>query len=239
MKPISYDFHLHSCLSPCGSEDMTPANIAGMASIIGLDAIALTDHNTCRNCPALVTEAEKYGIAVLCGMELCTVEEVHVLCYFPDISSALAFDSYVCEKALPDIKNVPSYFGRQILYNKNDEPCGEFEKLLISATSIPFSEVDALLAPYGGIMVPAHIDKQSNSLIGNLGFIPEESTFRIAELHDISRKEEFIAAHPYLEHCRFLTSSDAHDLSAINDPVNFIHAEEKSAEAVFHALRRV
>ena len=26
-----YDLHLHSCLSPCGSEDMTPANMAAIA----------------------------------------------------------------------------------------------------------------------------------------------------------------------------------------------------------------
>ena len=43
---LYYDFHIHSALSPCGDADMTPNNIVGMASIKGLDAIAVSDHNT-------------------------------------------------------------------------------------------------------------------------------------------------------------------------------------------------
>ena len=237
MKRLFYDFHLHSCLSPCGDEEMTPANIAGMASIIGLDTIALTDHNTCRNCPALVSEAAKYGISVICGMELCTIEEVHILCFFPDPEKALLFDSFVYDQALPDIKNLPDFFGRQIIYDENDAPCGELEKMLIGATDIPFSEVDSILKKYGGIMAPAHIDKKSNSLITNLGFVPEGSTFKIAELKNIANKESFIQRFPYLKSCRFLTSSDAHQLDHINEPVNYIEAEGNTSEEVYRTLQ--
>ena len=215
---------------------MTPANIAGMASVIGLDTIALTDHNTCRNCPALLSEAGKYGISVLCGMELCTAEEVHVLCYFPGPAEAMAFDSYVYEEALPGIPNKPEIFGRQILYNENDSPCGELEKLLISATRIPFLKLEEALRPFGGIMVPAHLDRPSNSLISNMGFIPEGSTFGIAELRDISRKQEYMEKYPYLKKCRFLSSSDAHELNCMSEPVHFIDAEENTAGAVYEAL---
>ena len=74
MIPLYYDLHLHSCLSPCGDDDMTPANIAGMASIKGLDVIALTDHNSCKNCPAAMLQGREYGVSVIPGMELCTVE---------------------------------------------------------------------------------------------------------------------------------------------------------------------
>ena len=52
MIPLFYDFHMHSCLSPCGDDDMTPANLVGMAFVNGLQAIALTDHNSSLNCPA-------------------------------------------------------------------------------------------------------------------------------------------------------------------------------------------
>ena len=54
MPYFHYDLHLHSCLSPCGDEDMTPANIAGMASVAGLQIIALTDHNSTGNCAPLI-----------------------------------------------------------------------------------------------------------------------------------------------------------------------------------------
>ena len=238
MKRLCYDFHLHSCLSPCGDEEMTPANIAAMASIIGLDTIALTDHNTCRNCPALLGEASKYGISVICGMELCTIEEVHVLCFFPTLEKALLFDSFVYDQALPDIKNLPGFFGRQIIYNENDAPCGELDKMLIGATDIPFSEVDSILKKYDGIMAPAHIDKKSNSLISNLGFIPEGSTFKIAEFKNIANREPFIKRFPYLEGCRFLTSSDAHQLECINEPVNFIEAQENTSLEVYSTLQK-
>lgn len=238
MKKLSYDFHLHSCLSPCGSEEMTPANMAGMAGIIGLDAIALTDHNTCRNCPALVHEALKYGISVICGMELCTVEEVHVLCLFPDLEKALLFDDFIYNQALPDIKNMPDFFGRQIIYNEGDEPAGELDKMLIGATDIPFLEADGLVRSYGGVTAPAHVDKKSNSLFTNLGFVPEGSTFKIAEFHNMANKDAYIKRFPYLGNCHFLTSSDAHQLEHINEPVNFIEAEENTAAAIFETLKK-
>ena len=74
---LSYDLHIHSCLSPCGDDDMTPANIAGMAAVMGLDVIALTDHNSCRNCGAAMAAAAEYGVLLIPGMELTTMEEVH------------------------------------------------------------------------------------------------------------------------------------------------------------------
>ena len=95
MPDLNYDLHIHSCLSPCGDDDMTPANIVGMAMIKGLDLIAVTDHNSCKNCPAVLTMAETYGLTALPGMELTTSEEVHVVCLFADLKDALAFDEYV------------------------------------------------------------------------------------------------------------------------------------------------
>lgn len=101
MPEFAYDLHIHSCLSPCGDEDMTPANIVGMAALKGLDVIALTDHNSCKNCPAIMKAAQEYGISVIPGMELTTMEEVHVLCLFPELSRAMDFDAYVYERLLP------------------------------------------------------------------------------------------------------------------------------------------
>ena len=61
-----------------------------MAKVIGLDLIALTDHSSCKNCPAFAAAAAAYGMNVLFGMELTTAEEVHVLCYFPTLNDAMA-----------------------------------------------------------------------------------------------------------------------------------------------------
>ena len=79
MNRYYYDLHIHSCLSPCGDDDNTPNNIAGMASLCGLNIVALTDHNTTANCPAFFEAAKRYGIIPIAGMELTTSEDIHIV----------------------------------------------------------------------------------------------------------------------------------------------------------------
>ena len=183
-RPVTYDLHQHSCLSPCGDEEMTPANIVGMAVVKELDVIALTDHNTCKNCPAFLKVAEAYGVVALPGMELTTTEEVHVVCLFEKLEDAMAFDAYVYEH-LMDIKNEESIFGAQLIVNEDDEVIGKVDKLLINATDIDFDAVAGLMEQFHGVMIPAHLDKSTTSLLSNLGFIPPDSTFGIAEIKDL------------------------------------------------------
>ena len=70
------ELHIHSCLSPCADEDMTPCNLAGMASLEGIGIAALTDHNTAANCPAFFEACHRYGITPLGGMELTATNRV-------------------------------------------------------------------------------------------------------------------------------------------------------------------
>lgn len=235
MIPLYYDLHLHSCLSPCGDDDMTPANIAGMASVLGLEAIALTDHNTARNCPAFLKACESYGIIGIPGMELTTEEEVHVVCLFPALENALSFDAYVYERLIK-VKNNEAVFGKQQIYNENDEVTGTEPYLLINATTIGFEEVYDVVTEHGGIMIPAHVDKSSNSLIANLGFIPEGSRFKTAELKNMGMLHELARTNPYLNECRIITDSDAHYLEHMNEAKNSLYVEEKSVEGVLKAL---
>ena len=88
---VYYDLHIHSCLSPCGDNDMTPNNIVNMSLLNGMDMIALTDHNSCKNCRAAVRAGEEAGVTVVPGMELTTSEEAHVVCLFPTVEQAEAF----------------------------------------------------------------------------------------------------------------------------------------------------
>ena len=149
---FSYDFHIHSCLSPCGDDDMTPNNIAGMAAVKGLSIIALTDHNSCKNCPALLSIAPNYGITAIAGIELCTAEEVHVVCLFRTLEGAMDFDSYIHKHIMP-VKNRPDIFGKQQIMNENDEIIGEEPLLLIGSTDISFDDVAALTKSHDGIMI--------------------------------------------------------------------------------------
>ena len=106
MIPLYHDLHIHSCLSPCGDNDMTPSNIAGMAAVKDLDVIALTDHNSCRNCPAAVAAGERLGVTVIPGMELTTSEEIHVVFLFPSLDQALSFTP-MCMTTFFRLKTVP------------------------------------------------------------------------------------------------------------------------------------
>ena len=237
MIPLYYDLHMHSCLSPCGDDDMTPANLVGMAAVKGLDVIALTDHNSCRNCPAAMKHGEEYGVIVIPGMELTTSEEVHVVCLFPTLDDALSFDAYVYDHILP-IKNKEHIFGRQQIMDKEDHVTGNVERLLISATAISFDRIFALVSSYHGIAYPAHIDKTTTSLLSNLGFVPPDSTFLCAEIHNMGNLHRIQKEHPYFLQCNIVSSSDAHYLEDINEPYYQLYSESRSIPDILAALLR-
>lgn len=237
MMNLTYDLHIHSCLSPCGDDDMTPANIAGMGVLKGLDVIALTDHNTARNCPAFLAAAREYGVLAVPGMEINTSEEVHAVCLFPALEAAMDFDSYVYGKLIKFPNNV-EIFGKQQIYDEADQICGTEPNLLINATEISFDGLWELVRSYDGVMFPAHIDKQANSLLANLGFIPPDSRFTTAEVKDLKKLHGLLRSNPYLEKCRIISNSDAHYLEHINEPELTIQVEEKSAQGIVDALLR-
>lgn len=229
---IAYDFHIHSCLSPCGDKDMTPQNIVNMAKIMGYDAIALTDHNTCGNCEAVVRIGKEVGITVIPGMELCTSEEVHVVCLFPDCQKANEFSDYVYS-TLPHVKNKPNIFGEQIKMDENDETVGYEEKLLITASGISCARAVEVVKSFGGICYPAHIDRSSFSILSNLGTIDESFGFTCAEIFDLSKEEELKQNHPYLNNIKIISDSDAHYLENMRIPEDcYLEVESNSVEAI-------
>ena len=229
---IAYDFHIHSCLSPCGDKDMTPQNIVNMAKIMGYDAIALTDHNTCGNCEAVVRIGKEVGITVIPGMELCTSEEVHVVCLFPDCQKANEFSDYVYS-TLPHVKNKPNIFGEQIKMDENDETVGYEEKLLITASGISCARAVEVVKSFGGICYPAHIDRSSFSILSNLGTIDESFGFTCAEIFDLSKEEELKQNHPYLNNIKIISDSDAHYLENMRILEDcYLEVESNSVEAI-------
>ena len=237
MIPLYYDLHIHSCLSPCGDDDMTPANIVGMAAVKGLDVIALTDHNSCRNCPAAMYHGEKYGVTVIPGMELTTQEEVHVICLFPTLDDALRFDALIYEKLLP-FPNREDIFGKQQIMDERDEVTGTVKNLIINATSISFDDVFPLVGSFQGIAYPAHVDKASTSLLSNLGFVPPGSTFTCAEFHDFKNLHRIRREHPYFENCNVICCSDAHYLQDIQEPEYQLYAKSREIPDILEALTK-
>lgn len=230
MRRYYYDLHIHSCLSPCGDDDNTPNNIAGMASLCELDIVALTDHNTTKNYPAFFAAAEKYGIIPIAGMELTTSEDIHVVCLFETLSEALDFGSFIESKRIP-IKNKPKIFGEQLILDAKDNVVGKEENLLSNATTISIEDVHSVVTSFGGICYPAHIDRDSNGIIAVLGTIPHDSEFTLFELHSGDKLDSMSKKYS-IDKSRFIISSDAHYLTDMRDKENFFELSSEGADSV-------
>ncbi len=227
---LYYDLHIHSCLSPCGAEDMTPNNIVNMSLLAGLQVIAVADHNSCRNCPAVCRAAERAGLLAVPAMELTTAEEVHVLCLLPDLDRAAEWSDYVRER-LPDLRGDNRFFGEQLVMDERDEVTGREERLLASASDIGIYDVHRLVAELGGIALPAHIDRSSFSLLSNLGFYDAEMGFTLAEV-SFQGDRAALRRQPGLEELPFLSNSDAHDLFAIRDASMLLEPREATPAGI-------
>ena len=231
-----YDLHMHSCLSPCGDVDMTPNNIVGMSKLLGLDVIALTDHNSVLNCEAVMKLGAQNDLLIIPGMELTTMEEIHVVCLFPTIEKALLFNDYVREHQM-QIKNRADIYGRQIIMDENDEEIGEVSNLLILATDISVMNVRELVESFHGVCYPAHINRDSMSIISSLGDIPPECGFKTAEVSSSGDIEKLKIQHPILNDMLIVRDSDAHYLQNMKDAQNFFELDEISIEAVLAKLK--
>jgi hypothetical protein len=216
----SFDMHIHSSLSPCASDDMTPNNIVNMAYIKKLNIISITDHNSMINVSSAEKIAYKRGILLIPGMEVNTKEEVHILCYFRNIEEGLEFGKLIYD-SIPDIKNAEKFFGQQLALDEEDSVIYREEKLLTSASSYSIDEIDKLVKKYNGIIVPAHIDRKSYSILSVLGFIPKNLDISTVEISS-ECNEEMIEKMNIKGIYNIITNSDAHDLWQINEAENFM-----------------
>jgi PHP family Zn ribbon phosphoesterase len=200
------DFHIHSCLSPCGSLEMSPSAIVQQAREAGLNAIALSDHNCTFNLPAFDAVCRESKMTCLYGIEVTSVEEAHMLCLFDELDAAMELGRRVYD-SLPDIKNRPERFGDQAIVDEQEDILGFAEKYLISASAFDVTSLLDQVHALGGLFVPAHIDRQVFGIIAQLGFLPDEA-FDAVELTPRGNPK-LAGKYPILR------NSDAHQLSAI------------------------
>ena len=233
---LYYDLHLHSCLSPCGDNDMTPYNLVNLAKLFGYDIIALTDHNSCKNCESAMKVGEEIGITVVPGMELCTSEEIHNICLFPTLEKAMAFSNYIYG-TLPRIKNRENIFGEQLIMDHRDGMLGKEEILLTTASSISIDELSELVDKYDGVCYPAHIDRNSYSIISSLGDFSPDVKARCFELTPNARAEDYLEKYPATKGKLIIRSSDAHYLENMREPEFVLDLPENSASALIDYLK--
>jgi PHP family Zn ribbon phosphoesterase len=232
---LKADLHIHTLLSPCGDLEMTPVKIVQRAREKGLDIIGVTDHNSTLMAREVQKVAAREGIVVLCGAEITTKEEVHVVAFVEGEQNLVSLQKFLDEK-IARVQNNPDIFGYQPVVDENEQVVEMVEHLLISAVDASVDEISDFVYSLDGIFVPAHVDKSANSLMSQLGFIPPFLKADALELSFACDVERFVADNSsFLKGRSFLTSSDAHYLEEIGrchtklDMDSYSFAELRSA----------
>ena len=207
---MKFDLHIHSCLSPCANLEMSPSEIVARAKAAGLGGIALTDHQSARNCPAIAECARRAGLACLYGLEVQTAEEVHTVALFDTVEQALAMTDAVYA-ALPKRVNDPETFGDQPVVTWDDDIVELEWRILAMGCRLTIPDVAAKVRELGGLYVAAHVDRPNFSVLGSLGAIPD-GCFDALELSRTADESLWL---PKTEGYAVVRSSDAHNLDDV------------------------
>ena len=221
-----YDLHIHSALSPCAENEMTPNNICNMALIKGLELIAVTDHNSVKQLKAFSIAAERAGIKALYGAELQTSEEVHVLALFKRLEDAEKLEPWIDEH-MPLIPNKIDFFGDQWICNQDDEFVEQEKNLLLVSLTANLEEAIEKIHELGGRAILAHVVDRENSITNQLGFIPEDLAYDGLEIKSLGEIPRVLERNPWIkeEETIWLIDSDAHRLIDIAEKENYLTSE--------------
>ncbi len=232
MKNYRADIHIHSVASPCGDLEMSPSRIAQAARSAGLDIIAITDHNTTAHCRLIHELGTREGLLVVPGVEVTTSEEIHCLCYFRRLEDSDHFDSLL-KASLPDITNNPDKFGYQVIVNEKEEILDYITPLLLSATRMNLTQLSQQVRLLNGILVPAHVDRPSYSILSQLGFFPIGFQPEAIEVTAPLQAK----SNPLIpQNLPWISSSDAHYLHLIGSKTTTFSMPDLSLESFFNTL---
>ncbi len=216
---------------------MAPGAVVERLKSFGIQWFAITDHNSMANCPAYEAVARKAGLLFTWGVEIQSMEEIHLLAYFDDSEKAQAFDAELYTSLLP-IANDPDFFGDQVIIDENENILKVEPRALINSSTWDLETTAQMISAFDGFTVPAHIDAPVNSILSQLGFLPEAPVFPLLGITAKLNLSEYLAQNQLLKDKQFLRASDAHYLSDLGCGYCTVHAAEASAhELMLAALR--
>lgn len=221
------DLHVHTLLSPCADLDMSPEVIVRRAVSAGLDAIAVCDHNTTLQIPVVRELAHSCGLAVFCGTELTTREEAHLVAILPGQEVAERLQEWI-DAHIVRIPNRPEKLGDQMWVDRKERIAGEVPWYLNAPLECTAEQTAAEVMRLGGLVVPAHVDRTANSLIGQLGFLPPRFPAAAVEYNHADRFASLMHAHPELHGYTAYTASDAHFPDQIGINPSWLCAESRT-----------
>lgn len=211
---MKYDLHIHSGLSPCAEDEMSPNNIVQMAKLHQLDLISVCDHNSTYQQAITAKIAQKNGIEYWYGVELNTKEDVHVLAYFKKLEHIQSLQNTL-NHHIQRIQNNEDFFGQQIIYDENDYRISKVDYLLLSALDLNLNDCIHEIHKNHGKAVLAHIYGKENGIIQQLGFIPQDIYIDGVEVQSENDISRFKKEYPRYEHLPIFINSDAHRLCDI------------------------
>ncbi|MBN1380056.1 MAG: PHP domain-containing protein [Deltaproteobacteria bacterium] len=232
LKCFKCDLHVHTCLSPCADLDMYPGALVNKFIDKNLDIVAICDHNASENVPYVqkIADAKDNSITILPGMEVSSREEVHILAIFDNYDDLGRLQQIVYNH-LPG-KNDESRFGLQVIVNELDEVEGYNDKLLIGATQLSLSSVVDHIHSFGGLAVAAHIDRESYSVISQLGFIDPSTPFDALEVSASMDLQAARLKYPELSAYALVQSSDAHFIKDVGRGLTSMFLESASTKEI-------
>jgi PHP family Zn ribbon phosphoesterase len=230
------DIHIHSVLSPCGDLEMSPVNIVDEAARKGLDIIAVCDHNHLGNAMLTKELGEEKGIWVVLGAEVTTREEVHCLTFFDTEIQLRSFQKFI-DDFIPKIQNDTSYFGHQVIVDRNENIKKEIEHSLYPGIDKGINEIEEFVHTLGGLFVPAHVDRKMNGIYAQLGFFPDDLNVDTIEIFRNSSRQKYKDEHPEFEEYQLLKNSDAHFIEDIGRMSSKFLMQTRSFEEFRMALR--
>lgn len=230
---VKIDLHLHSCVSPCADTDNTPCNVVNFASVNGTKIIALADHNCMENSEAAHEVGKQCGVLVIPAMEITTAEEIHALCLFRDFASAKEVQKLIHD-SMPKYKVDYRIYNHQLVRNQQDQVVGEIDFLLNVACGYGIYELCDVVSGVNGVLIPAHIDRDSYSVLSVLGEVPADLPAKTLEISTVCPDEVSARYSNY----RLIRSSDAHSLEQMCEVDFTLDLDEISIDAVINALMK-
>jgi hypothetical protein len=235
LRRLRADLHIHTCLSPCGELTMSPRSVVRRARESGLDLIAVTDHNTTENADAVIEAAAGTGLAVLPGIEMTTSEEIHILGLFEAGTALGAFQTEIYRN-LPDLPSKMKFVDDQVIVDAADDVTGFCPRCLFGATLFSVHDAVDLIHGHGGLVIACHIDRESFSIVSQLGFIPPGLKLDAVEVSSrISAAEAKTAFGPF-DDLPIVRFSDAHKPEEIGTAVTDFLVESPALEEIRKAL---
>jgi predicted metal-dependent phosphoesterase TrpH len=228
------DLHIHTCLSPCADLDMYPSAVVETSIAKSLDIIGVCDHNASENVRYVIKAAEGKPLVVFPGMEITTREEVHILALFEKIDELYGLQKIIYESLAG--MNREEIFGCQPIVNELDEVEGFNERLLIGSSSLSLHAIVETIHKFNGIAIAAHIDRESFSVLSQLGFVSPDIQFDALEISYRTGKEEARIKYPELSSYTFVESSDAHFIRDIGKRTSVVYMKKPAISEFKMAL---